>query len=57
MNSDETAVKSDKEKLIRSKASNKFSIDNILGLNDDSKVNRLELIDLCQKGREELSDP
>lgn len=40
----------DKDKSIKTKQCNKFSIENILGLNDDTKVNRLELIDLCQKG-------
>jgi hypothetical protein len=41
----------EKDKSIKSKQCNKFSIENILGLNDDTKVNRLELMDLCQKGR------
>lgn len=42
---------SDKGRSIKSRQCNKFSIENILGLNDDEKVNRLELMDLCQKGR------
>jgi hypothetical protein len=41
----------DGDKSIKTKQCNKFSIENILGLNDDTKVNRLELMDLCQKGR------
>lgn len=41
----------DKDKIMKSKQSNKFSIENILGLNDDSKVNRLDLIELCEKGK------
>lgn len=46
-----SAAVDDKEKLIKSKQCNKFSIENILGLNDNAKVNRLELMDLCQKGK------
>lgn len=42
---------SEKDKSIKSKLCNKFSIENILGLNDNVKVNRLELMDLCQKGK------
>lgn len=55
--SDSNEIKSDavgdidKEKSIKSKQCNKFSIENILGLNDNVKVNRLELMDLCQKGK------
>ena len=45
---------SDQEKSIKSKQCNKFSIENILGLNDNAKVNRLELMDLCQKGKVDL---
>lgn len=48
MESDEACDNADR--LIRSRQSNKFSIENILGLKDDSKANRLELIDLCEKG-------
>lgn len=42
---------SDPDKSIKAKQCNKFSIENILGLNDNAKVNRLELMDLCQKGK------
>lgn len=41
-------ISCDKDK---SKQCNKFSIENILGLNDDVKANRLGLIDLSQKGK------
>lgn len=43
-------VISDKGQSIKLRQCNKFSIENILGLNDDVKVNRLEVIDLCRKG-------
>lgn len=47
----------DEDKSIKSKQCNKFSIENILGLNDDDpKVNRLELMNLCQKGKKEGSE-
>lgn len=56
--SDSNDIKSetvgDREKSIKSKQCNKFSIENILGLNDNAKVNRLELMDLCQKGKVDL---
>lgn len=60
--SDRSEIKSetnvgDREKLIKSKQCNKFSIENILGLNDNAKVNRLELMDLCQKGKVDLFQP
>lgn len=45
----------DEDKSIKSKQCNKFSIENILGLNNDTKVNRLELMDLCQKGKSDHS--
>lgn len=38
-------------KSINSKQCNKFSIENILGLRDNTKVNRVELMDFCRKGR------
>lgn len=40
----------DDGKSIKSKQCNKFSIENILGLKDNTKVNRLELMDFCRKG-------
>lgn len=43
-------VDCDKDKSIKSKQCNKFSIENILGLSDEPKVDRLELMNLCQKG-------
>lgn len=50
----ESATASDKDKSIKAKHCNKFSIENILGLNDDEKltrVNRLELMGFSQKGK------
>lgn len=50
----EDAISCDKPKLC-----NKFSIENILGLNDAksvAKVNRLELIDLSRKGEREREE-
>lgn len=41
----------DNDKLNKSKQSSKFSIENILGLNDNSKVIRVDLIELCEKGK------
>lgn len=55
-----SAVISDKDKSIRSKQCNKFSIENILGLNDDEKlteVNRLELMGFRQKGKVDPREP
>lgn len=54
------AVISDKDKSIRSKQCNKFSIENILGLNEDEKlteVNRLELMGFRQKGIVDTREP
>jgi hypothetical protein len=55
-----SAVISDKDKSIKSKQCNKFSIENILGLNDDVKlteVNRLELMGFDQKGKVDPCEP
>lgn len=55
-----SAMISDKDKSIKSKQCNKFSIENILGLNDDEKlteVNRLELMGFSQKGRVDTCEP
>lgn len=54
------AMISDQDKSIKSKQCNKFSISNILGLNDDEKlteVNRLELMEFSQKGEEDPCVP
>lgn len=42
---------SDNNMPIKDKMSNKFSIENILGLNDSAKVNRLELSNFYHKGK------
>jgi hypothetical protein len=48
----ESATITEKDKSIKSKQCNKFSIENILGLNDEklTKVNRVELMRF-EKGR------
>lgn len=44
-------IKNESIKCDKDKKCNKFSIESILGLNDDAKANRLELINIGQKGR------
>lgn len=39
------------EAISDKKQCNKFSIENILGLNDGAKVSRLELMNFCGKGK------